>query len=814
MKKRLLAFLLIAVLLVGLFAGCSKTQDPSDPGKPGESKKPSKQDKETVSALGKYAFKPRWIPLEIQGDHQPQYIGSYTISGNSMYFYAECLDKEEPMIDLITGEPIIDEFTGEPFMQSFFRSFVFRMDLETGVVTKLDSFVPFKAPEGHEGNAYITAIQAGKDDTIWVTERISTWFFDIPEDFDPEVDDQYAYYTQGLNKILMHQMSEEGAILQTVELNVPQDVYLNRMFVMDSGEIVGSDWQGIHIFDQNGQETGVITCEQGINNLFQLPDGSLAAWIWQEDGNFLKKIDLQAKAFGEATKLHYNAYDIYFGSSGFDYIYAYNGTFYGYKEGAPESEKLFSWIDCDVDSNNLNGETIFAEDGRVFTLEATYYDKEQKQEYSLLVMDPVDPSTLPVKQELVLACFYMPWDMRSEIVQFNRAHDDVRIVVKEYSQYATEEDPYAGLQKLNTEIMSGVIPDLFVMNAEMPVQKYEAQGIFMDLWPLIDSDAEFGREDLMTHFFDALSVDGKLYQITDSFGIATLVGKESVVGSGNTWTMDDFIATLDAQPEGTTIFGQYDTKESVLTNFIGRNAESFIDWKTMQCSFDSQEFINYLKFANQFPLEIDYEKIEYNYEPEAALLRSGRQMLYRTHLYSFESVMWANEVFGEKANFIGYPTMSNNGSSFQIDESMAISASCKNVDAAWSFIRTYLTEEHQTQEYMYEFPTNKHSFDVLVEKSKEIDYYEDYETGEQVPSPRMTIWYGDEEQVELYAVSDEEVAIFMEIYNNCSNFTSFDNEINKLILQEATAFFNGQKTAEEAARLIQDRVGLYVMENS
>ena len=804
--------------MVGLFAGCGyNVENPSDPDQPGQSSdnaKPSRQDKETPSALGKYAFKPRWIPLKIEGERQPEYIGNYTISGNYMYFYAECLDKEEPMIDLVTGEPIIDETTGEPFMQSFFRSFVFRMDLETGVVTQLDTFEPLKAPEGHEGNSYITSIQSGADNTLWVTERLNTWFFDLPEDFNPEVDDQYMYYKQGLNQIVMHQMSAEGVILQSFELNVPQDVYLSRMFMMESGEIVGSDWNGLRIFDQNGQETGVITCEEGISNLFQLPDGSLAAWMWKEDGSYLSKIDLQAKAFGESMKLHPNAYNLYFGFSDFDYIYDQNGTFYGYKEGVEENEKLFSWIDCDVDSNNLNSDVVFTEDGHVYTLESTYNESTQKQEYTLLAMDPVDPASLPVKQELTLACFYLPWDMRSEIVQFNRAHDDVRIVVKEYSQYATEEDPYAGLQKLNTEIMSGVIPDLFVTNADMPVSKYIAQGVFMDLWPLIDSDPEIGREDLMTHFFDAWSEDGKLYQITDSFGISTLVGKESVVGSGITWTMDEFIAALDAQEEGTTIFGNYDTKESILTNFIGRNAESFIDWKTMQCSFDSQEFIDYLKFANRFPMEIDYEKIEFEYESEASMLRSGKQMLYRTHLYSFGSVQWANEVFAEKANFIGYPTQGNNNSCFEVSEALAISASCKNVDVAWSFIRTHLTEEHQTQEYMYEFPTNKHSFDALVEKSKEIEYYEDYETGEQVPMPQMTIWYGDDEIKELYAVTDAEVEIFMEIYNNCTNFSSYDNEINKLILQEATAFFNGQKTAEEAARLIQDRVSLYVMENS
>ena len=36
--------------------------------------------------------------------------------------------------------------------------------------------------------------------------------------------------------------------------------------------------------------------------------------------------------------------------------------------------------------------------------------------------------------------------------------------------------------------------------------------------------------------------------------------------------------------------------------------------------------------------------------------------------------------------------------------------------------------------------------------------------------------------------------------------------INTIIEEECQAFFAGQKTAEETARLIQDRAGLYVFE--
>lgn len=812
MKIKLLSMVLVVVLVLSVFSGCGKADQP------GAASKPSQNEEEGAAIRGKYAYKPEWIPIDFGDEYEMSYIANYVIQDSSMFFYGDCIVGEEPWIDEITGEPVIDEFTGEPYMNTIFEPCVFRMNLDTRQVTKLEGFQLHEVPEGYEGNSYISAIQLGDNETIWLSEQLSTYYFDLPADFNAETDSPYNYYMPGESKIILHQLSSDGVEVQVVELQLEPETYLGNIIVVGD-MIYATDWQNVFCFNMSGQKVGQITSENGINNLFNLDDGSISAWIWKEDGSYLCPIDFDAQTIEQGTKLSPNAYMLYSGGEDFDYIYDYNGTFFGHKEGMTDSEKLFSWLDCDVDNSYLYGATCFAEDGCVYSLENRYDEQSGEQLYNLLVMNPVDPSTIPVKQELTLACLYLEWDLRADIVEFNRSHDDVRIVVKEYGQYATDENSLAGLQKLNTEIMSGIVPDLFLLNTELPVSQYAAKGVFLDLWPLIDSDSELSRDDLMLHFFDALSEDGKLYQIVDSFALSTLAGKESVVGSGSSWTMDDLIAALDTQPEGTTIFGQYDTKTSILNNFISRNADGFIDWETLQCSFDSKEFIDYLKFANRFPDEINYEEMYAKeeialpeMESEAAMLRSGKQMLYRTSLYGFSSLQWANAVFGEKANFIGYPTTENNGSCFEISGGLAISADCANVDAAWSFIRQYLTEEYQTQEYMYQFPTNKHAFDAYVERSMKTEYDIDQETGEKTPRPTTSIWYGMEDELYIYALTQEELDLFMEIYEACDNFYSYDQDITNLISEEAAAFFDGQKTADETAKLIQDRVSLYVME--
>ena len=69
-------------------------------------------------------------------------------------------------------------------------------------------------------------------------------------------------------------------------------------------------------------------------------------------------------------------------------------------------------------------------------------------------------------------------------------------MVKDYSEYNTASDSNAGLQKLNTEIVAGMVPDILCTDG-IPLKQYAAKGVLEDLWPFIDNDPELGRDKLM-----------------------------------------------------------------------------------------------------------------------------------------------------------------------------------------------------------------------------------------------------------------------------------------------------------------------------
>lgn len=815
MKKKILALILAMAMLCGLTAcGEKDSQSIDNNGTTGQ-----------TSTQSKYAYSATYVPIDLDGINL-QYIGNFCISGDQAFFYGDCITGEEPMVDEITGEPVVDEATGEAYTNTIYEPRIFRMDLSSGQVTQLEDYKPDALPEGSYGNTSFNSISVGADNTIWLWESTYSYSFNLPENFDAAQDDPYNYYTSSdpINKLI--QMDQDGKVLQNVTLEMPESGSLSSMLITSDGTICATDWVNILLYKTDGTISDTIPLESSVQYPIALGGGRIGCQVWKEDGNYLMELDVTTKTLGDARKLATNAYTLYPGGDDFDYCYENNGTFYGCKYDSDDSVKLFSWLDSDIDSSNFYYGVQFAEDGRIFTVENIYdySDSGSSNTYNLVIMTPVDPSTVPVKQELTLACLNLDWDLRSEIVKFNKAHDDVRIVVNEYSQYATDDDYTAGLQKLNTEILSGNVPDIFLFNTySMPTQQYASKGILMDLWTLIDQDQKLSRDDLMTHFFDALSEDGKLYQITEAFTIGTVAGKTSVVGNGASWTVEELMDALKQQPEGTTIFSSYDTKNSILQDCVARNADAFVDWNTAECHFDSQEFIDLLNFANQFPDDIDYsssDSIAYetatadSYETDASLVRSGKQMLYRNEIYNFRSYLTTFHMFGEDVNFIGYPTTEGNGSCFSYYSSMGISTKCANVDAAWSFLRTFLTEEYQTKEYMYQFPTNKHSFDAMVQQMMTKEYETDPETGEQVEIPKATIWYDENNQTSVYAMTQEELDSFMTLYNNISSTYAYNQEIYDLITDQTEAFFNGQKTAEETAKLIQSSVSLYVFENA
>lgn len=220
---------------------------------------------------------------------------------------------------------------------------------------------------------------------------------------------------------------------------------------------------------------------------------------------------------------------------------------------------------------------------------------------------------------------------------------------------------------------------------------------------------------------------------------------------------------------------------------------------------------------------------------------SGR--LYSCWPLSPDAVIGALEG-GGYVSYVGYPTQSGAGSAFQLpnayswDAAAAMSASCRDKEGAWSYIRRMLlpegaeaTEASDGITYLINgFPINKAVFQSMFEPIwytwEDADGNMQYAldaNGERIemPNPHSTLLpvpstIGDKPVnmvIFCLAPNEAQMAQFMSLYNSIDRMYADIPELLDIILDQAAPYFAGDKSLDETADLIQRRATLYVNEN-
>ena len=156
--------------------------------------------------------------------------------------------------------------------------------------------------------------------------------------------------------------------------------------------------------------------------------------------------------------------------------------------------------------------------------------------------------------------------------------------------------------------------------------------------------------------------------------------------------------------------------------------------------------------------------------------------------------------------------MGGSGGAFNCNTGIAMSTTCKDKDGAWQFMRRYIAGGFS--DYVSGFSTNAKEFDQALEEAMTPVYTTD-ENGNQVEQPQTEYWVDSENIYPIYAMTQEEADEYMDIIaNTTATVANADEQLMAIISEEAEAFFNGQRTAEDAAAMIQSRASIYVSEQS
>ena len=766
------------------------------------------------SAASEYAWKSSFLPIVQEDNDTP--IQPILFTDDGVYASGQVtLGRRE------ASEGEVEEYEGQFNIYGSMLYFI----TKDGKLEPLPKYVPVPPMANPENYKDFYSYQnlgtpiVNADGNLMLLQMEGAGWFEGPESVygtEEQYTGDYYHNEQNYDVVIL---SPEGEELSRAPVDLDTtNTWLNTYNIAKDpdGNLIVVMEMTLQAIAPDGSIAWSMQLDNYVNSMVTLADGSVAVMLFGDKGPELRPIDFEKKELGESFPIPDSAWTLFPGDENYDFYYTSGMFLYGFKLGEAEPVPVLNWMSCDINGDSVASQALkISSDGSIMGITTDYSGGSIDTQLFTLTRVPAD--SLPKKQILTVAQLeYNPdYQLTNRMVRFNRSHDNVRLEYLDYSQYNTESDFTAGITKFNTEVMAGNLPDIIPTN-QIAYRQIASKGLLEDLYPYLDKDPELKREDFFPNLLSALEVNGGLYQVVSGFSVETLCGAASIVGDTPGWTYDDFNAALEKMPEGCTPLEPYVTRDQVMSSLLYADMDSFVDWTTGKVNFESDNFKQLLQFVKQFPAEYNWDEHD-NSENTQDLLRQGRQMLTQTYLYGLDSILWNGANFGGQATYIGWPTSSGVGSIMRFENGFAMSRSCADKDAAWEFFRSMLTESGQTNQY--NIPSNRNVFNKQLEDFMTPRYRKDAdgnilldENGEKIEESRGS-WI-DDSGVEhnIYAMTQEQADEVLSIIETCTKVASYDTSIYDIVNEQAQAFFAGQKSVDEVARLIQSKANIYVNE--
>lgn len=617
--------------------------------------------------------------------------------------------------------------------------------------------------------------------------------------------------------------------------------YFQGYIIDKQGNLIINMNKVIRVCDSTGKklfDTTELESENAwLSNCFLTNAGVPAVMVYDYSNDtssrVIKEIDINAQNFGkEYTPSNFNGGDLYSGSGDYLCYMSSDTGIAGLRADTLAVEPVLNLLNLGVDNSNISGFSI-CEDGSFLTVNNDYSGYNSTTTVSKIVA--VDSSEVAEKEIITLGCFYIDWSIRSQIAKFNKQSDKYTIYATSFSESNDTSDWEAALTKFNNELLAGNVPDIILLNQQMPVSSYAAKGLFTDLYELLDKDPDLKKEDFMPNVLTALETNGKLYEITPSFSVQTFAAKTSLVGSDRSITLDRAKEVMAGMGDNVQMFNNEMASSDFISNVL--TYSDFVDYENGTCNFDTPEFKAFLEYAKTLPKEIDYDKL-YNDNPNYWMdnenaCRENRALFNNVYFYDFNSYKQTKDgYFGEDITFTGFPVTqaSSSGSILNTSSEIAISSKSKHKEGAWEFIK-YVINNNISEEPVYiwdeskgeqvdtgkvAYVTSSYALPVLKDQLQKLgtqatvpNTYIDAD-GKEVE--QENIYYIGDQEVKISKITQAEVNMLIEYFETVTKMSRYDQSIVDIVNEETALFFDGTKSVDETASIIQSRASIYMSE--
>ncbi|MDE5853556.1 MAG: extracellular solute-binding protein [Ruminococcus sp.] len=403
------------------------------------------------------------------------------------------------------------------------------------------------------------------------------------------------------------------------------------------------------------------------------------------------------------------------------------------------------------------------------------------------------------------------------VTMFNKKSDSYTVELKNYDSF----------DDLKADILTGNPPDMYNFRDTADMCKLVNIGELADMYELSEKYGGFRKEDIMDNVIEAYEYKDGLYMMSQNFSISAIAGRKNVFPNPH-MTYDEFFEIVNNAPENVYLTNAVDltTKQEVFDYFCTQNLSQWIDYEKSECYFDTPDFINLLKFVDTVPI---LPRKEWNNSKNSDKEEQEIRQIYwqeeNSRLKNGTALISTGISFSRPASILDIEQTTSFGTGLKLDEltiiypfgkdsagtiygqgyySIIANGNCP--EGAWDYMN-FLVSDNLLTSYLQtksSFVTRKESFYKIFEKAQAIS-----ENPITIDANGVTHSYGYSRPI-----TDEEIKTLMEYINGCSVVYGSYDDIAYIVSEEYSAYEAGESTAEQCAELIQNRVSIYLSENS
>lgn len=381
--------------------------------------------------------------------------------------------------------------------------------------------------------------------------------------------------------------------------------------------------------------------------------------------------------------------------------------------------------------------------------------------------------------------------------KFKEKYPDIDLQIQSFKQPGEERvDMEKYIKTTNTALLSGKGADIIEVTG-LPVDKYVNQKLLLNMSDMLNQDKTVNKSDLQTNVLDAMKRNGGLYTMPASFFLRALIGDGDALQEANvkvddkSWSWKQFgeiarklVQQSESGKDRRHALGN-ESPEVILQEWVADSYGEFVDLSTRKAKFDSPAFTDLLRQVKK--LYDDKILTAQPVDNERPLFNSARILAPADFIGHY-----TNPKLLQKP----HPEGKTGGIRIVTTSELAIQANSAVKEDAWKFMAFLLSEEVQSSPYEEKFSllksVNEKKLDELRKQTKGGVYkHADGKTAK---------------------VSEEDFARFKQFLHTADNYSDLDVKVLNIIYDEAEAFFSGQKSAEEVAKLIQNRTTTYLNE--